>query len=325
MLEGALDGGAGADGNHCRRHAPLRQWNTVGGNIAGMNDNAILIIDPREHDLGDGFKVRRALPHVLARHVGPFVFFDHMGPVRFEAGKGVDVRPHPHIGLATVTYLFEGAIEHRDTLGFVQTIRPGDVNWMTAGRGIAHSERTPGPERASGHRLHGIQVWVALPQDAEEAEPSFHHHGVGVLPLIERDGVALRLVVGRAFGRRSPVGTFSEMFYLAGEFSAGSRLVLPPEHDERAVYVIDAPITVGDREVAPGQIAVLPPGADVEIRAAAPAKAIVFGGTSLGERHLWWNFVSSSRERIEQAKSDWRAARFGQIPGETEFIPLPEK
>jgi redox-sensitive bicupin YhaK (pirin superfamily) len=302
----------------------LRQWNAIGVNIGSMNDNAILIIDPREHDLGGGFKVRRALPHVLARHVGPFVFFDHMGPVQFEAGKGVDVRPHPHIGLATVTYLFEGAIEHRDTLGFVQTIRPGDVNWMTAGRGIAHSERTPGPERATGHRLHGIQVWVALPQEAEEAEPSFHHHDAGVLPLIERDGVTMRLVVGSAFGQRSPVVTFSEIFYLATEFSAGSRLVLPPEHGERAVYVVEAPINVGGRDIAPGQIAVLPAGADVEIRAAGRANAILFGGASLGERHLWWNFVSSSRERIEQAKADWRAARFGQIPGETEFIPLPE-
>ena len=323
--EDALDGAQGVEDNRYVRHAPLRQWNAIGVNIVGMNDKTILIIDPREHDLGGGFKVRRALPHVLARHVGPFVFFDHMGPVRFEAGKGVDVRPHPHIGLATVTYLFEGAIEHRDTLGFVQTIRPGDVNWMTAGRGIAHSERTPGPERASGHRLHGIQVWVALPQDAEEAEPSFHHHDAGVLPLIERDGVTMRLVVGSAFGQRAPVVTFSEIFYLATEFSAGSSLVLPPEHVERAVYVVDAPLLVGGREVAPGQIAVLPPGADVEISAAGPAKAILFGGASLGERHLWWNFVSSSRERIEQAKADWIAGRFGKVPGETEFIPLPER
>ncbi|HSE11777.1 MAG TPA: pirin family protein [Rudaea sp.] len=289
-----------------------------------MDSETILIIDPREHDLGDGFKVRRALPHRLARHVGPFVFFDHMGPVRFEPGRGVDVRPHPHIGLATVTYLFEGAIEHRDTLGFVQTIRPGDVNWMTAGRGIAHSERTPGPERATGHRLHGFQVWVALPQEAEEAEPSFHHHDAGSLPLIERDGVTMRLVVGSAFGMRSPVATFSEMFYLATEFLGGSSLVLPTEHEERAVYVVDAPISVGGREVAPGQIAVVASGADVELRAAAPARAMLFGGRSLGERHLWWNFVSSSRERIEQAKADWLAARFGQVPGETEFIPLPE-
>ena len=290
-----------------------------------MDNDIITIIDPREHDLGGGFKVRRALPHLLARHVGPFVFFDHMGPVRFEPGRGVDVRPHPHIGLATVTYLFEGAIEHRDTLGFVQTIRPGDVNWMTAGRGIAHSERTPGPERASGHSLHGFQVWVALPQHAEEAEPSFHHHDAGSLPVIERDGVTMRLVVGSAFGLRSPVVTFSEMFYLATKFSAGSSLVLPPEHAERAVYVVDAPIVVGGRKVAPRQIAVIAPGADVEISAVGPASAILFGGESLGERHLWWNFVSSSRERIEQAKADWQAARFGQIPGETEFIPLPER
>ena len=289
-----------------------------------MDKDTVTIIDPREHDLGGGFKVRRALPHVLARHVGPFVFFDHMGPVQFEPGRGVDVRPHPHIGLATVTYLFEGAIEHRDTLGYVQTIRPGDVNWMTAGRGIAHSERTPASERAAGHRLHGFQVGVALPQEAEEAEPSFHHHDAKSLPLIERNGVTMRLVVGSAFGVRSPVATFSGMFYLATEFAAGSSLTLPPEHDERAVYVVDAPISVGGRDVAAGQIAVVAAGADVEISAAAPARAMLFGGESLGERHLWWNFVSSSRERIERAKSEWAAMRFPPVPGETEFIPLPE-
>ena len=282
------------------------------------------LIDPRIHDLG-GFNVRRVLPHLSARHVGPFVFFDHMGPAEFAPGNGIDVRPHPHIGLATVTYLFEGAVQHRDSLGSVQTIRPGDVNWMTAGRGIAHSERTPEEERAAGHALHGIQVWVALPRDAEEAEPSFHHHGIATLPRIDRDGVAMRLVVGSAFGQRSPVLTFSEMFYVAAEFSAGSALRLPPEHAERAVYAADAPITIDGTEVAPGHLAVLVPGAEVEIRAIGAARVILFGGAPLdGERHLWWNFVSSSRERIEQAKADWAASRFGQIPGETEFIPLPE-
>ena len=290
-----------------------------------MNSRIRAVIDPRAHDLG-GFSVRRVLPHVQARHVGPFVFFDHMGPALFPPGQGVDVRPHPHIGLATVTYLFEGAIQHRDSLGFVQTIRPGDVNWMTAGRGIVHSERTPAEERAAGHALHGIQVWVALPQDAEEAEPSFHHHPAAALPRIDRDGVALRLVIGSAFGQRSPVLTYSEMFYLGAEFSAGSVLRLPPEHAERAIYVADAAVTIDGTEVTPGQLAVLTSGGDVEIRAANAARVILFGGAALdGERHLWWNFVSSSRERIERAKADWIGARFGQVPGETEFIPLPER
>lgn len=288
-----------------------------------MNDVPLKIIDPRSHDLG-GFTVRRVLPDIKARHLGPFVFFDHMGPARFAPGNGVDVRPHPHIGLATVTYLFEGAIQHRDTLGYVQTIRPGDVNWMTAGRGIAHSERTPAEERAAGHALHGIQVWVALPKHAEETEPSFFHHAADALPRLDRDGVALRLVVGCAFGARSPVLTFSEMFYLAAEFSAGATLRLPPEHAERGVYVTDAPIQVDGTEVSPGQLAVLSPGGEVKIHAPSAARVILFGGEPLdGERHLWWNFVSSSRERIEKAKADWTAFRFGQIPGETEFIPLP--
>ncbi len=290
-----------------------------------MTTSILSIIDPRVHDLG-GFTVRRVLPHVTARHVGPFVFFDHMGPARFAPGNGIDVRPHPHIGLATVTYLFDGAIQHRDSLGSMQTIRPGDVNWMTAGRGIAHSERTPVEERAAGHALHGIQVWVALPREAEEAEPSFHHHAAATLPRIERDGVSMRLVVGTAFGERSPVLTFSEMFYLGTEFAPASVLRLPPEHAERGVYVADATITVDGIEVAPGNLAVLAPGVEVEIRAATAARVILFGGAPLdGERHVWWNFVSSSRERIEQAKADWLAARFGQIPGETEFIPLPER
>ena len=295
------------------------------GYHGGMATSNLILIDPKVHDLG-GFSVRRVLPHRNARHLGPFVFFDHMGPAEFAPGNGVDVRPHPHIGLATVTYLFDGAIQHRDTLGHVQVIRPGDVNWMTAGRGIAHSERTPAEERTSGHRLHGIQVWVALPQHAEEVDPSFFHHAAATLPRLDRNGVALRLVVGTAFGQRSPVLTFSEMFYLAAEFSAGSSLVLPAEHAERGVYVADAPVFVAGQEIQPGQLAVLPAGDDVEIVAPAAARVILFGGAPLdGERHLWWNFVSSSRERIEQAKADWSASRFGKIPGETEFIPLPDR
>jgi redox-sensitive bicupin YhaK (pirin superfamily) len=253
------------------------------------------------------------------------VFFDHFGPARFAAGQGMDVRPHPHIGLATVTYLFDGAVEHRDNLGSVQTIRAGDVNWMTAGRGIAHSERTPARERAAGHSMHGIQTWVALPRAAEETAPSFHHHPAQTLPQIERDGVRLRLIAGNAYGERSPVVTFSQMFYLAAEFSPGSAIVLPSEHIERAVYATDAALTIGGIDVAPGRLAVLPPGENVEIRANAPTRAVMLGGAPLdGERHLWWNFVSSSRERIERAKAEWKSGTFAPIPGETEFIPLPD-
>jgi redox-sensitive bicupin YhaK (pirin superfamily) len=282
------------------------------------------LIDGRVHDLGDGFNVRRMLPHIQARHVGPFVFFDHMGPVRFAPGRGIDVRPHPHIGLATVTYLFDGAIRHRDSLGSVQDIRPGDVNWMTAGRGIVHSERTPDDERAAGHSVHGIQIWVALPRDAEEIAPEFHHHPASTLPVVERDGVHVRLVVGEALNMRSPVRVFAPMFYLAAEFSAGGRFSLPAEYPERAVYALDADLNIDGTTLAAGRMAVLTPGRAVEIRAAQSARAVFFGGAPLdGERHLYWNFVSSSRERIEQAKQDWIAQHFARIPGETEFIPLP--
>ena len=286
--------------------------------------DTITVIEPKAHDLG-GFSVRRVLPQLRARRVGPFVFFDHMGPAVFAPGQGMDVRPHPHIGLATVTYLFDGAIEHRDNLGNVQTIRPGDVNWMTAGRGIVHSERTPGVERAAGQYMHGIQTWVALPKDAEEAAPEFHHHAAASLPAWESQGVRLRLVAGEAFGYRSPVHTFSRLFYVAVEFPAGGSLVVPAEHIERAVYATDALLTVGGIELAVAHMAVLPAGMDVEIRAAQPARVILCGGDPLdGDRHLWWNFVSSSRDRIEKAKADWASMRYAPIPGETEFIPLPQ-
>ncbi|MDE2258060.1 MAG: pirin family protein [Xanthomonadaceae bacterium] len=286
--------------------------------------DAILIVEPKVHDLG-GFSVRRVLPQLRARRVGPFVFFDHMGPARLTPGQGMDVRPHPHIGLSTVTYLFEGAIEHRDNLGIVQVIRPGDVNWMTAGRGIVHSERTPAAERATGQALHGIQTWVALPRRDEEVAPEFHHHPAASLPVWESNGVRLRLVAGEAFGFRSPVHTFSRLFYVAAEFPAGGSLVVPAEHRERAVYATDAALGVGGVELAVAHMAVLPAGSDVEIRAGQPARVILCGGDPLdGDRHVWWNFVSSSRERIEKAKTDWTAMRYAPIPGETEFIPLPQ-
>jgi len=284
----------------------------------------ISIFDSKVHDLG-GFQVRRLLPQLRARHVGPFVFFDHMGPAQFAPGRGVDVRPHPHIGLATVTYLFRGAMEHRDSLGNVQTIRPGDVNWMTAGRGIVHSERSPAAQRAIGDALHGIQTWVALPQHAEEVEPDFHHHPAGSLPRFTSGDANLTLIAGSSFEQTSPVTTFSNMFYLAAEFPAGGVMVLPAGHVERAVYAVDAALHVDGTQLAPTRLAVLPPGKDVEIRASGPACVMLCGGDPLdGERHLYWNFVSSSRERIERAKADWKAMRFGTVPGDAEFIPLPD-
>jgi redox-sensitive bicupin YhaK (pirin superfamily) len=290
-----------------------------------MSDATPLLIEPRLHDLGDGFTVRRLLPYRLRRSVGPFVFFDHIGPAELAPGRGLDVRPHPHIGLATVTYLYEGALTHRDSLGRDQVIRPGDVNWMTAGRGIVHSERTPAPERASGHRMHGIQTWVALPQAFAEAEPEFLHYESGSLPHTTRDGVSLRVIAGRAFGLESPVRVFSATLYVDVEMEAGSRLVIPPEHEERAMYVVSGNVDADGVRIDSMHMQVLAPGDDVALCAAGPARVLLCGGAPLdGERILWWNFVASSQERIERAKADWRAQVFGQVPGEAEFIPLPE-
>ncbi len=285
-----------------------------------------LVIEPRLHDLGDGFVVRRLLPFRLRRQVGPFVFFDHFGPVGLAAGRGMDVRPHPHIGLATLTYLYEGAIEHRDSLGFDQVIRPGDVNWMTAGRGIVHSERTPANERAAGHRLHGVQTWLALPLASEDAEPEFLHHDAAALPEDERGGVRLRVIAGTAFDMESPVRVYSPTLYVDARFAASSRLVLPADHAERAVYPVEGDFTIAGQPLATGNMHVLATGGDVELRAATPGFLLICGGAPLdGERLLWWNFVASSRERIERAKADWAAQRFGHVPGETEFIPLPDR
>jgi redox-sensitive bicupin YhaK (pirin superfamily) len=292
-----------------------------------MTNSAVeTVIMPRTRDLGDGFEVRRALPSAQRRTVGPFVFFDQMGPVAFLAGKGLDVRPHPHIGLATVTYLFEGEILHRDSLGTVQPIRPGAVNWMTAGRGIVHSERTPPELRArEGARLFGVQTWVALPEAFEEAAPAFAHHRADQLPVLEEPGKRLRLIVGTFYGARSPVVVFSEMFYADAELKNGARLDVPAEHAERAIYVVAGRIEIAGTPIDAGRLIVLGPSADIAIAARGPARLLLFGGAPLdGPRHLWWNFVSSSQERIEQAKEDWKAGRFTPVPGETEFIPLPE-
>ncbi|AND68749.1 pimeloyl-CoA dehydrogenase [Dyella thiooxydans] len=286
-----------------------------------------LLIDGRVHDLGDGFRVRRLLPVLQARHVGPFVFFDHMGPARMPTGRGIDVRPHPHIGLATVTWLFEGAIRHRDSLGSLADIRPGAVNWMTAGRGIVHSERTPPAERESGHNLHGVQVWVALPADAEEVAPEFHHHDAAELPRIEREGASLTLIAGTAWGERSPVKVFAPMFFVEARLDAGATLEWPLEHAERGVHVIEGEVRWGGLDVSPGLMAVQAGDAAPPLQALSASRVMLFGGAPLdGERHLWWNFVSTRRERIEQAKADWRGGRFDTVPGdEVERIPLPER
>jgi len=286
----------------------------------------ITLLRGREHDLG-GFHVRRLLPQLQCRSLGPFVFFDHMGPARFAAGEGVDVRPHPHIGLATVTWLFEGVMRHRDTLGSVQDIRPGAVNWMTAGRGIAHSERTPPEARLEGAPLHGIQTWVALPLADEETEPAFHHIAGDRLPRIETEGVHLTVVAGTAGGLQAPVPVFTPTLYLAGELEREASFDLDDEHEQRALYVVEGAIEISGQPVERHVLAVLPSKHTVRMRALADSRVVILGGAALdAPRHLWWNFVSSSRERIEQAKRDWAEGRFGTIPGDDqEFIPLPER
>lgn len=282
------------------------------------------IITPRVHDLG-GFQVRRAVPTIEARSVGPFVFVDHMGPALFEPGRGVDVRPHPHIGLATVTFLWAGQINHRDTLGSEQVIRPGDVNWMTAGRGIAHSERTPQPDRGQPHPLHGMQTWVALPRTHEETAPAFFHHAANSLPQQRHAGAWLRVIAGRAYGEESPVQVFAETLNVAIDLQPGAELAIDPLHRERALYVLEGDAQVDGADIPEKHLVVFDAGTRPVLRAKTVVKAMLLGGEPLdGPRHLWWNFVSSSKERIEQAKRDWQEGRFGKIDGDAEFIPLPE-
>ncbi|MFW5876618.1 MAG: pirin family protein [Myxococcota bacterium] len=282
------------------------------------------IIDARPRDLG-GFRVGRLLPSRARRQVGPFTFFDHMGPAVLAPGGGLDVPPHPHIGLATVTYLFEGEILHRDSLGSHQPIRPGDINWMTAGRGIAHSERTPAELRTTGFRVDGLQLWVALPLADEETAPAFHHHPADTLPALEREGARLRVLAGTAYGETSPVRTFSPLFYVDAALPAGCALPLPHEHEERAAYVTHGSVTCGAERAQPGRMLVFTPGADAVLRAESDARVVLVGGAPMdGPRHIWWNFVSSSKERIEQAKRDWKERRFPEVPGDAGFVPLPE-
>jgi redox-sensitive bicupin YhaK (pirin superfamily) len=283
------------------------------------------VIEAKPRDLG-GFTVRRALPSLMRRAVGPFVFLDHMGPTSLAVGQGMDVRPHPHVGLATVTYLFEGEIIHRDSLGSTQAIRPGDINWMTAGRGIVHSERTGPEERARGPRLHGLQLWVGLPLEHEEDEPSFHHHPSRGFPARDVEGARVRVLAGSAYGTTSPVEISSALFYVDVELGAGGSLTVPVDPPERGIYVVQGEIECAGVRAAEGKLVVLEPGKDARARASSDARLVLLGGASLGERHLLWNFVSSSKERLERAKTDWIQGRFPKVPGdETEFIPFPPR
>jgi redox-sensitive bicupin YhaK (pirin superfamily) len=275
-------------------------------------------------DLG-GFSVRRALPSMHRRLVGPFIFWDHMGPVKLEAGHGMDVRPHPNINLATVTFLFEGEIVHKDSLGSDQVITPGDVNWMTAGRGIVHSERTGAELRKSGPAMHGIQSWVALPTDREEVAPSFQHVAGKSLPTLEQAGVRLRVIAGAAYGATSPVEVMSPLFYVEAELPPDATLTLPEEYAERAAYVVEGSIECDGDVAEAGTMAVAPDNVKSAIRARAPSRVMLLGGAPMGKRFIWWNFVSSSQERIERAKQEWKGRAFPSVPGDdVEWIPLPE-
>ena len=293
-------------------------------------DSIETLIIPRARDLG-GFDVRRALPAPARQMVGPFIFFDHVGPAEFITGKGVDVRPHPHTGLGTVTYLYKGEFQHRDSLGTNQIIHPGAVNWMVAGHGVTHSERTSEATRRAPHSLYGIQTWVALPDGAEDSEPSFEHHGKEALPVLENEGVHMRLILGRAYGETAPVRMFSDMFYGDALMDAGAALPLPHDHEDRGVYVTEGEIIVAGQSFPAGRMMVFRPGDRITVEAGEQgARIMILGGETLGgPRYIWWNFVASSRERIEQAKEDWRAGkweggRFALPPDDKdEFIPLP--
>jgi redox-sensitive bicupin YhaK (pirin superfamily) len=282
------------------------------------------IVVPRPRDIG-GFEVRRVLPSAQRRNVGPFVFFDQMGPAELAPGFGIDVRPHPHIGLATVTYLFEGTIVHRDSLSSVQAIEPGAVNWMTAGRGIAHSERSDNELRKRRQKLYGIQIWVALPKQYEEMDPDFTHYAADLLPRIDGEGKTVRIIAGSLFGKASPVKTLSQLFYADAAVDSGASLLLNNDYDERGIYLLEGDVDIHGQRFEPGRLLVFSSGDEITIKAVSAARFVVFGGEPLDSpRHVWWNFVSSSRERIEQAKSDWQSGRFAPVPGDPEFIPLPE-
>ena len=277
-----------------------------------------LIIVPRTRDLGDGFAVRRALPHGKRQMVGPFIFFDHFGPVQFMAGKGMDVRPHPHIGLATVTYLFDGSIMHRDSEGNIQEIQPGAMNLMTAGRGIAHSERTPDVQRRDGQQMLGLQSWIALPAGSEEIAPSFQHYAAESLPTVRDSGFTARIIAGSSFGATSPVSMVSPWFYTEVTAQAGTSVPLDPDHEERAIYVVDGEVEIANERYEGPRLLIFRPGDRITVKTTRPTRMMFLGGDALeGPRHIWWNFVSSSKERIEQAKQDWKTGRFAAVPAGT--------
>ena len=284
------------------------------------------VIVPRARDLG-GFEVRRALPSAERQMVGPFIFFDQFGPVLMKSGQGIDVRPHPHIGLASVTWLFDGAIYHRDSLGSAQPIAPGELNWMTAGKGIVHSERTAAADLARDRQVFGIQSWVALPKAHEETTPGFEHVAMERLPVVEDKGVSARIVAGSLFGVTSPVKTHSDLFYADIQMAAGSSVPLTAEHEERGIYVAEGEIEIADQVFEAGRLLVFRPGDAITVRARTNARIMLLGGEPMdGPRYIWWNFVASSKDKIEAAKDDWKQARFGIVPGdEKEFIPLPDK
>jgi redox-sensitive bicupin YhaK (pirin superfamily) len=284
-----------------------------------------LMIYPKEHDLG-GFCVRRALPSGKRRMVGPWIFFDHMGPAVFEPGRGIDVRPHPHINLATVTYLFQGEMLHRDSLGNALVIQPGEINLMVAGSGIVHSERQREEVKAANNILDGLQLWLALPESDEETDPEFHHYDREQIPVLTVDGVAVRVLIGSAYGVQSPVKTFARTLYVEASLKAGQRLTLPDGVDERALYVVKGRLKALESVIDQFSMAVLHRGHTVTIHAEEDTQLALIGGEPLGHRHIWWNFVSSRKERIEQAKADWKNGAFPKVPGdEVEFIPLPER
>lgn len=284
------------------------------------------LIIPRARDIG-GFEVRRALPAPKRQMVGPFIFFDQAGPAEFLTGQGIDVRPHPHIGLGTVTYLYQGDFHHRDSIGSDRIIRPGALNWMVAGKGVTHSERTSSAARQGPHSLFGIQTWVALPEDREDMEPTFEHHAKDSLPEIEAEGVTARLILGNAYGERAPAILYSETFYLDVILDPGARFPLPDDHEDRGLYITQGSVRIAGQEFEAGRMMVFRPGDRITVQAGeAGARLMALGGATLnGPRYIWWNFVSSSKERIEQAKEEWRTGRFDIVPGdEHEFIPLPQ-
>jgi len=292
-------------------------------NWPALETRKLKVLEPKVKDIGD-FSVRRLLPAPGQRSVGPFVFWDHFGPVSLSAGRGMDVRPHPHIGLATVTFLLEGEIMHRDNLGYVQPIQPGAVNLMTAGRGIVHSERA-GDDLHEVSRLHGIQSWMALPEDEQECEAEFVHYPADDLPAFEQEGVRVTVIIGEAFGQASPVAVRVPMLYLELRMPAGSEIDVPADYEERAAYIVDGDVRIGEESFGAGLMAVVRPDKVLRLSATEDSRVMIVGGAHMGKRHIWWNFVASSKERIEQAKRDWAEGRFGRIPGETEFIPLPER